>query len=114
MALTPEEKQAGRLFRDTCQAELVAQVEAKPPTYIVPNWIAVYRHPCPARGNRSTALELHEVYRQSPEYPQYGVPAGRFGFIARAGSCRACGHTAGSRAGRLVDARERPPLWPTR
>lgn len=110
MALTPQEKAAGRLFRDECQTQLLAVFDAHPPTYAVPNFLAAYRHPCPARLGRSTALTLREVYVYSPADTERGVPQGRFGFISRTGTCRACNQTAASRAGRLVDAYERPPI----
>ncbi len=108
MGLTPEEKAAGRRFRTMVQHVVIAEFDRDPPVFRVPNFLAVYRHPCPGRGMRSTALELREVYRLSPA--DADVPAGRFGFITRAGTCRSCGATAASRAGRLVDAHERPPI----
>lgn len=137
MALTPAEKAAGRRFRDDAQAELLQSFEAEPPTYVVPNFLALYRHKCAKREGRSTALELKEIYVQSPGYtvidtdpltvvaesdtlvpstavgPQRVmtyVPPGRFGFIYRAGTCRGCGQTARSKAGRIVDGHERPPI----
>lgn len=108
--LTAQEKQAGRRFRDVEQALLDRRFETDPPTYTVNGLIAVYRHPCPARGGVSSMLELREIYLHSPPYTDPEVPAGRFGFIYREGSCRQCGHTALSRIGRIVDAGERPPL----
>ncbi len=108
MSLTPEEKAAGRRFRDQAQADLLASVQAQPPTHVVPNFLALYRHNCPARDGRSTALELKEMYRKS--LADGDVPAGRFGFLWREGRCRHCGATASSRAGRLVDAHRRPPI----
>ncbi len=108
MTLSSVEKTVGRRFRTDCQSTLDALNEAAPPTYTVPFFIAVYRHPCPARDGKSTALELLEHYRHSTE--DDGVPAGRFGFIYRQGKCRACGAVARSAAGRVVDAHQRPPL----
>ncbi len=108
VALTDDEKRAGRLFRLLAQNHLVAAFDSHPPDFRVPNFLAVYRHPCPGRQMRSTALELCEVYRLSPV--DGAVPAGRFGFITREGTCRSCGQTAASRAGRLVDAYVRPPI----
>lgn len=105
---TEEEKAVGRQFRETAQAALLASFDTGPPNYVVPNFIALYRHNCDARGGRSTALNLKEIYQFSPA--DAGVPAGRFGFIYKAGRCAYCGQTARSRAGRLVDAHERPPL----
>lgn len=138
MGLTPEEKAAGRAFRDAAQARLLDSFANSPPDHTVPNFIALFRHACPKRG-RSTALELHEQYEMSPAYDVFSlgrtvvhvalstdptlpnlvrqegvditfVPEGRFGFIYKAGRCRYCGQTARSRAGRLVDAHERPPV----
>lgn len=114
MSLSAAEKAAGRAFRDTAQADLLNTFTADPPTFTVPNFIALYRHNCPQRGDRSTALELKEQYQLSPAYPEHGVPAGRFGFIWRFGACRHCGATARSRAGRLVDAYARPPITANR
>lgn len=110
--LTPQEKEAGRAFRDAVQNELLATFETDPPTHVVPNFIAMFRHKCSARGGRSSPLELKEVYKFSPAHGP--VPARRFGFIYKEGKCRYCGNTARSRAGRLVDAHVRLPLsWRT-
>lgn len=108
MAYTDEEKTAGRAFRDQVQAELAAVFAVHPPTYTVPHLISVLRHACPARGDRSTALVLKEVYLRSPASGD--VPEGRFGYITKAGRCRFCDQSAASRDGRLVDASTRPPL----
>jgi hypothetical protein len=110
VSLTVAERDAGRAFRDSAQADLLATFDTDPPTFTVPNFLALYRHNCPARHLRSTALECKEVYLHSPAYPYWAVPAGRFGFIYRAGTCRHCSATARSRAGRLVDAHARPPM----
>ncbi len=114
MSLSPAEKAAGRAFRDAAQSALLRTFDADPPTFAVPNFVALYRHNCPERGGRSTALELKEMYQFSPAYPEHEVPAGRFGFLWRYGTCRHCGATARSRAGRLVDAHQRPPIRPGR
>jgi hypothetical protein len=139
MSLSPEEKAAGRRFRDQAQATLLASFDSDPPDHTVPNFLALYRHSCPARQGRSTALELKEIYVSSPAYDVITlsgsvlhvaestdpmlpetcrhegvvitfVPASRFGFIYRDGVCRSCRQTARSRAGRLIDAWERPPI----
>jgi hypothetical protein len=134
LALTVAEKIAGRAFVAAAQAELTKSLADDPPIYTVPHFLALYRHACQKRNNRSTALELTEVYVQSPAYdvvPERNlavpcdepslpvstlgqafvyVPAGRFGFLYRAGRCRGCGHTARSTVGRLVDGWERPPV----
>ncbi len=108
MALTPQEKAVGRVFRDQCADELHRSFDTDPPDYTVPDVLALFRHLCSARGLKSTALELREIYVSSPASD--GVPHGRFGFIYRAGRCRWCGQTARSRTFRLVDRWDRPPL----
>lgn len=110
--LTPEQKAAGRAFRDACQRVLTEQVRTAPPTYTVPIFIANYRHDCPARGNRSTALELKERYQRSPQVTVNGVviPAAFFAFLHRTGRCRHCQASAVASVGRLVVAADRPPL----
>lgn len=110
MGLTEPEKIAGRRFRDDCTAWLREFNRVNPPTYDVPHFLGLYRHLCAGRNNRSTAMELKEQYIPSPIYPDEGSPAGRFGFIWREGRCRACGQTARSGEGRLVDGWERPPI----
>lgn len=110
MGLTPLEKQAGRLFYADCERQLASINDIDPPTYDVPVFLSVYRHLCHGRGNRSTGLELKERYWESMTYPQFGVPAGRFGFLFREGRCRGCAESARSRTGRIVDAWTRPPL----
>ncbi len=108
MGLTYMEKQVGRQFKADCEAMLNQRNDEAPPTYEVPFFLGIYRHLCSGRNNRSTGLELKEQYWVSEEHP--GVPTGRFGFIFREGRCRACGQTARSRVGRLVDGLQRPPI----
>lgn len=103
--LTPAEKAAGRAFRDRMQAADAPQLAAA--DMVVPVYLAVLRHKCPGRGDISTSLDLIEHYIRSPRDGQ--VPAGRFAWIFRDGSCRRCGLTART-PGRLVAADSRPPL----
>lgn len=110
MGLTAVEKNAGRIFRTDSQMFLAALNEKDPPTYDVPFFLGLFRHICSAKNSRSVAMELKEQYLVSPIYPVENVPAGRFGYLYREGRCRACGQTARSRAGRLVDGWERPPI----
>lgn len=110
MGLTDLEKKAGRRFRDDCSARLLAVNETSPATFEVPFFLGVYRHLCPSRNGRSTGLELKEQYWISPIYPEESVPAGRFGYLFREGRCRACGQSARSQVGRLVDGWVRPPI----
>ena len=136
MSLEPEEKVAGRLFRDRSQADLDDFRATTVPDFDVPFFIAIYRHLCPARDFASMALELREVYVTSPrivvlstergidraefydewawsdEFDTWIVPAGRFGFVYRTGRCAACNQRGTSIAGHFVDAWNRPPLVP--
>ncbi len=131
MTLTDLEKMAGRIYRDLSQAALEESHLADPPTFVPLPWLRHYRHNCPLRNDRSTSLELKEVYVLSPElwvcycsalgehsdsFPhrdcqggKVAAEKGRFAFIYKEGKC-GCGATARSTAGRLVDARERPPI----
>lgn len=118
-ALTPEEKSAGKLFRDSC-ALLLAEVpsEARCSTFTV--W---YRHACRDDGQGSTwGMRLRQHYWTSPEYQVEGewgkwktakpvttIPAGRFAFIFRWGRCSRCGLMVRSGAGRFVIAADSPP-----
>lgn len=110
MALNWQEKKAGTRFREESEEFLDGLNRITPPTYEVPFFLGIYRHLCSSRNMRSTGLELKEQYLLSPIYPEENVPAGRFGFLFREGRCRACGQTARSRVGRIVDGFERPPL----
>ncbi len=109
MSFTDPERDAGRRFRKAAQARLASSFDDDPPDFTVPDVIGQFRHPCPARGGVSTALELKENYTYSPACVDLDVPAGRFGFIFREGRCRHCAATARSRPGRLVDGWTRPP-----
>lgn len=130
MSLTPTEKLAGRAFRAKAQSDLLASIASDPPTHQPPNFVRIFRHIC-GKSNNSKAIDLKEVYVKSPAYlvtpdgkatelstiemtadSMIGeiVPAGRFGFIYKEGHCRPCGQTARSRAGKIVDALERPPI----
>lgn len=131
--LTKEEKVAGRLFKASCQDKLDCLNESSPPTYLVPNFLALFRHLCPGHAEVSTALELKEIYEYSPSFEllRFGedlvesghpivteappdeavlIPAKRFGFIYKEGKCKSCGQTARSKEGTFVDAYERAPL----
>lgn len=110
MELTGIEKECGRRFRSESEISLMTLNELHPPSYEVPFFLGIYRHLCKARNNRSTGMELKEQYWVSPIYPDEKVPAGRFGYVFREGRCRACGQTARSRVGRVVDGWVRPPI----
>jgi hypothetical protein len=128
--LTSEEKVVGRAFRSAAQAALLAANDRDPTEFHPPNFVAIFRHQCPSKGGKSLAMQLKEVYVFSadpiPAADQQGFtdeargatydptdwPGGtdRFGFIYREGVCKGCSQRARSRAGRLVDAWDRPPL----
>lgn len=135
MLLTDDQKLAGRMFRKQCQDALEASHQDMPPDFIPPPWIKHWRHNCPKRQGRSTSLELKEKYWTSPrigvcycstvapwtapegDFPHEDCQGGRdlteagfFAFIFKEGKCGGCGMTARSRAGRLVVAKDRPPL----
>jgi hypothetical protein len=127
MALSSAEKRVGKVFRDEREADLKILNAMQPPGIVVHYWgPRHYRHECLARGGRSVSFDIREVYILSPqlwvcycssvlERPHddcqgaVKVEAGRFGFFYREGKC-ACGITARSLDGLLVDAYERPPL----
>jgi hypothetical protein len=100
--LSPEDKAAARQWRDSRQEALQALIEAERPTYTPPALLAILRHPCPARGDISTALQLHEVYETDP--------TGKWCFIYKKGTCRGCKATAISPTGRFELTSRRPPV----
>lgn len=131
--LEPEEKCAGRLFRERASKALDETNVQDPPDFAVPPVIGIYRHACNAKDGVSSAMELKEVWTPSPrivveraddgtltaflyaewtpkDIDTWTVPDGRFGFVIREGRCRFCGKKARSRFGRVVDAYDRPPL----
>jgi hypothetical protein len=110
-ALTDEEKQQGRHFRDAQHAALERLNQEQPPTYLVPNFLKHYRHLCPKRQSRSTAMALKEVYVFSDftSKDEDGIDRPRLGWIYKEGVCSGCRQTARSRTGKVVDAWERPP-----
>ncbi len=108
--LTEQEKVSGRKFRDAAQQRLEAQVVADNPYYVVPPYLAYYRHVCPAVG-KSISLGLAEMYVLSPQDGE--VPEGRLAFVYRRGHCAKCRRVAMSKVGRIVDAYERPPVGRT-
>ena len=100
--LTEQEKVAGRKFRDEITEWLSEQVMVLKPHYVVPTYLAYYRHLCPALGDKSVSLALAEQYVLSPE--------SRVAFVYRKGKCPKCRRLAMSDKGRIVDALERPPM----
>lgn len=135
LIVTPVEKIAGSKFRDGAQAALSETFDTNPPNAIVPNAMGImYMHECPHKDGARTAIDIKEVRVKSPalwvfdtEPPEVVdaddpvapakalmsettvVPAGRFGFVYRQGTCKSCEFTVRSATGRLVDAWERAP-----
>lgn len=134
MGLTPGEKQAGRAFRDACQALLDARNEASPPkVFALPLW-RVVRHECPAAAGASIGITLREHCELSPEYwmcrcgmvSTWGPPvshskrcdgsarvvaaADQFAFTWKEGKCSGseCGLAIRTRTGRFVVTADRP------
>lgn len=126
--MTPAELAAARAFR-TVRREQLASLAAD---ITVSVYIRNDRHDCAAKGGKSVFLELREHYAYSPAYhacdcgevccpatahlvecgncgPAPILPEKRFGWIWTQGRCPACGLTARSSAGRLVDPEVRPP-----
>lgn len=99
--MTKAEKAAAKAFRDTQRAVLEEKNASDKPQIVVSVLVRHYRHECAARGGKSCGLELREHYAFSPDR--------RFGFVFTEGRCPACGVTARSGAGRLVDPDIRPP-----
>jgi hypothetical protein len=129
--LTPDERLAGRWFRDANQLALHRLNELDPPglagqpLYVLPLW-RVVRHDCIARSGASTGIALKEKRVESPELWLCGcgdiLPAdrrgghrhcgegrvlaagGRFVFVFKEGRCGwpGCGLTARSREGRVL------------
>lgn len=134
MSLTPVELAAARAFRDM-RRQLLARGDAD---VTVSVFTANDRHDCAKRGGKSVFLQLREHYAFSPEivvhsdeggvggiavvddgagaswappegFEQTVLPPRRFGWIWTEGKCPACGLTARSSSGRLVDPGTRPP-----
>lgn len=98
--LTPEQKAAGRLFRERACLDLEALWERDPADLTVPVVVHHYRHLCEAQDGKSVSLECREVY----------IADGLFAFVYKEGKCRPCGITARSRDWLFFLAADRPPL----
>lgn len=135
MPFTPDEKIAGRWFREQSQAVLDALNNSDPPALLVLPFGRHFRHNCEARGNRSISFETKEQYdtnagdiwvcschaigNHGSDFPHDDCQGGRvlavagtFAWIWKQGKCT-CGLTARSREGYVEDARTRPPLGRT-
>lgn len=130
--LTSEQKINGRVFLACAQAALTKLNREQPPDHRPPAFTKVYRHPCPGRGDVSTALGQHEVYVRSDTVFEVPLEAdlpdvlphvkeealiegwtgddGTFAFIYKEGICAYCKQIARSPAGFVVVAADRPPL----
>lgn len=133
--MTVAELHAARAFREGQRFTLSVKNDNEPPDVTVSVYAGNIRHDCAARGGASVFLEMREHYVPSPCFlacdcgevccqapahqsrvvecdncgPVPLVPAGLFAFIWTRGRCAACGLTARSGSGRLVDTRLRPP-----
>lgn len=124
-----KEKQAGKLFRAQCLADLQA-LDAPENVSFCPPYVVWYRHECRRRG--TWALFLREHRWTSPEYwvcycgvvGQLGLggfphddcdggvviaPEGMFAFIWREGRCDRCNKVVRSGTGRFCLAEGNPP-----
>jgi len=99
MSLTPEEKEAGRVFAAAQQAALDERNILVPPGGQVHPGQRVVRHQCPERGGASAGITLQEHYAQD----------GPLAFIWKDGRCADCGLVLRSAQGKLVLAASRPP-----
>ncbi len=88
LPLSEPEKQAGKAFRENCQARLDTAHPASP----CDPHIREYRHDCAARGGVSWPLRLKEHVEASPD--------GLFTFTWTDGHCR-CGLAVRSSSGRF-------------
>lgn len=132
--LTPEEKRAGRWFRDTLAIPAMEkQLNRYGDVVEVPPYLHFVRHECAAHPGHSTwAVELREWYVLSPpmlvfaqgrapdvtwvvrpvqsyDVTEATVPEGFFCWLWKGGSC-SCGYSVRSGGGRMVVSSERPPL----
>lgn len=93
-------------------------VEAFPgqTNYEPPHFLANLRHNCPAQRFVSKALDLKEQYITLDHIT--GLPGDAleaeggndYVLLAKAGTCKRCGHTAASPTGRIVLRSDRPPI----
>jgi hypothetical protein len=132
MRLSPAQKQAGRLFRASSQAELDALNAGKPPDGNADPLLRVVRHHCTARRGASRGIALAESYRVSPEYwvcycgvvalldpgvfPHrdcdggvLAAEAGLFCWVWKSGRCPDCELVLRSTEGLVDLAADRPP-----
>lgn len=99
MALTQEEKLAGRLFREASSLALVTLNETDPPGAVCSPWSPPYfRHECGKR-NGTTALALKTKRSFSPA--RENIPEARFSFAWLEGRCASCQFTVRSGSGYL-------------
>lgn len=105
-----------------CLEGWLAALNAEEPALYDPPWFAGrYRHTCPRRGGRSTALDLKERYVTLgevldggkvpiPALPLHDIDDAAYAIIYNEGRCKWCGQTARTTQGHIVLVAERPPL----
>lgn len=98
MALTPEEKAAGREFEAACLADLAALNKARPPGMGALVVHTVVRHECPEKGGTSVGITLRTVLRLG----NVTTADGRFAFMRKEGRCSGCGRTVRTTDGMFV------------
>lgn len=98
MALTPEEKAAGKEFEAVCLAELAALNAAQPPGMGALAVHTVVRHECPEKGGTSVGITLRAVTRAGNVL----TADGRFAFTWKVGRCSGCGRTVRTTDGMFV------------
>ncbi len=118
---------------EALQGWLDGQNALQPPLYDPPWFAGRYRHTCPVRADRSTALDLKERYVTLQELiDREEVDGWEFDYsgadevdvelgiedtsprsvaiIYREGRCKFCGQEARSSVGKVVNVADRPPL----
>jgi hypothetical protein len=109
--LSPEEKEAGRKFRERAVQLMELSFAEIGDAHVYPLYLNFVRHVCPKKKGRTWAVHLREYIVFSPEMAVRGtvVEEATFGYVWRAGSC-SCGFTARSDIGRVILAANRTPL----
>lgn len=110
--LSPEEKEAGRKFRDRAIKLMEMAFSELPDTAEVrPLYLNFVRHNCPRNKGRTWAVQMKEFIVFSPEMAVRGtiVEEALFGYVWRIGFCL-CGYAVRSDGGRVVLVADRAPL----
>lgn len=96
--LTAAEKEAGRAFRDACQAALDARNAADQAGMLALAVWRVVRHLCPDADGASVGITLRTV----TEFGNVTAADGRFAFISKEGHCSGCGLVVRTPKGRFA------------